>query len=98
MAVVWDVAACSLVELNDVSEVLAASIIRTMMETANTRLHGRTTQKTAMFVLTAVRTSNSAYSKLFSVINEQHDVFRLAQRCYIFLSPLTFHTFLAKSA
>jgi hypothetical protein len=48
-----------LIEVYDVSEVLATSIIRAitlMMET--TRLHGETTQKTAIFRLAAVRTSN----------------------------------------
>jgi hypothetical protein len=36
MAVFWVVAPCSLVEVTDVSEVLAASIIRVMMEAAST--------------------------------------------------------------
>jgi hypothetical protein len=56
--------------LTDVSEVLIASIIRAMiallMEAAIssetsvkfTRLHGVTTQKTDIFMLAAVRTSN----------------------------------------
>jgi hypothetical protein len=59
MAVFW-------VEAPNVSEVLAASIIRAMMEAASTsetlvnfyQIHGATTQKTAIFVLTAVRSSN----------------------------------------
>jgi hypothetical protein len=63
MAVFWVVAPCSLVEVTDVSEVLAASIIREMShcpdneaasisETLLTsiRLHGATTQKTAIFL------------------------------------------------
>jgi hypothetical protein len=68
MAVYWVVAPCSLVEVYHVSEVLAASIIRAlnilialMMEaarTSETLVHGATTQKTAIFVLTAVTTSN----------------------------------------
>jgi hypothetical protein len=38
-------------KFTDVSEVLAPSIIRAM----STRLHGATTQKTAIFMLAAVR-------------------------------------------
>jgi hypothetical protein len=40
---------------------LTASIIRAMLEaasTSETRLHGATIQKTATFILAAVRTSN----------------------------------------
>jgi hypothetical protein len=36
MTVFWDVALCSLVDVYDVSEVLAASIIRAMMKAAST--------------------------------------------------------------
>jgi hypothetical protein len=36
MTVFWDVAPCSLVEVTDDSEVLAASIIALMMEAART--------------------------------------------------------------
>jgi hypothetical protein len=53
MAVFWVVAPCSLVEVYQLSEVLAVSIIRAIA------LHGAATQKTAIFVLTAVRTSNT---------------------------------------
>jgi hypothetical protein len=50
MAVFWVVAPCSLVQVYRLSEVLVASIIRTM------RLLGAITQKTAIFILAAVRT------------------------------------------
>jgi hypothetical protein len=53
MTVFWDVAPCSLVKFADVSEVLAASIIRVMI-----RLHNATSQKTLIFILAAVRTLN----------------------------------------
>jgi hypothetical protein len=36
MTVFWDVAPCSLVETDDVSEVITASIIALMMEAVNT--------------------------------------------------------------
>jgi hypothetical protein len=45
MAVFWVVAPCSLVEVTNVSEVLAASIIR-----AIARLQRATTQKTAVLI------------------------------------------------
>jgi hypothetical protein len=64
MAVFWVAAPCSLVEFTDVSKVLATSIIRT-----STRLHGATTKKTAVFILTAVRTSNPTHPKLFDKFN-----------------------------
>jgi hypothetical protein len=57
---IWDVVPCGLVN-TDVSEVLAASVVRavmTMMETtplkcwsAFARLHGATSQKTVILVL-----------------------------------------------
>jgi hypothetical protein len=52
-AVFWVVALCSLVDVYDVSEVLAASIIRAMRHTS-TRLHGATTQKTAIFTTSSL--------------------------------------------
>jgi hypothetical protein len=70
MAVLWVVAPCRLVEIYDVSEVLASSIIRVitalMVEAASTfemwvsfsSLHGATSQNTAIFILTALRTCN----------------------------------------
>jgi hypothetical protein len=56
----------------NISEVLAASIIRAMeaawtSETLVNWLHDDTTQKTAIFVLTAVRTSNPTQWQCFSV-------------------------------
>jgi hypothetical protein len=48
-------------QFTDVSEVLAVSIIRAMMEAVSiseTRLHGITTQKTAIFILAAVISSD----------------------------------------
>jgi hypothetical protein len=51
MAVFWVVAPCRLVGVTDVSEVLVASIFRVM-----TRLHGASTQQTAIFTITVVRT------------------------------------------
>jgi hypothetical protein len=45
MAVFWDVALCSLVDIYQVPEELTASIITLMM------LHSATTQKTAIFIL-----------------------------------------------
>jgi hypothetical protein len=48
MAVFWVVAPCSLVEVYQLPPDY----------TVSTRLHGTTTQNTAIFVLTAVRTSN----------------------------------------
>jgi hypothetical protein len=52
-------------KFTDVSEELTASIIRAMMEAASTseawktiRLHGATSQKTVIFILAAVRTSD----------------------------------------
>jgi hypothetical protein len=47
VAVFWDVAPCSLVEIDRRLDVLTASIII---------LHGATSQKTAIFTLVAVRT------------------------------------------
>jgi hypothetical protein len=44
-------------KFTNVSEVLAVSIIRAMP-------HGATTQKTAIFILTAVRTSNPTDFKI----------------------------------
>jgi hypothetical protein len=63
MAVFRVVAPCNLVEVYSVSEVLAASIIRAIHR------HHSLTQKTAIFVLTAVRTSNPTKTNLsiFSV-------------------------------
>jgi hypothetical protein len=51
MTVFWDAALCSLVEMTDVSEVLTASIIRAI----STRLYDTTSQKTAIFLLTTVK-------------------------------------------
>jgi hypothetical protein len=53
MAVFWVVAPCSLVE------VYAHTLV------TSTRLHGATIQKTAIFILTAVRTSNIAFFSHF---------------------------------
>jgi spore maturation protein SpmA len=50
MAVFWVVAPCSLVEIYQKS----------------TRLHGATTQKTAIFLPTIVRTSNPTIGKIFN--------------------------------
>jgi hypothetical protein len=58
--VFWVVALCSLVEVTDVSVVLAASIIALLMETASssetTVNVGSTLQKTAIFIHAVVRT------------------------------------------
>jgi hypothetical protein len=43
-------------------------MIALMMEAARTRLHGFTTQKTAIFVLTAVRTSNPTVFRLLAEV------------------------------
>jgi hypothetical protein len=45
IAAFWDVAACSVVEVDDVSEVCTASIIRAMSKSISTRLHGATPQE-----------------------------------------------------
>jgi hypothetical protein len=58
MAVFWVVACLVWLKFATVSEVLAASIIRANRWHTSARLHGATTQKTAIFVLTTVRTSN----------------------------------------
>jgi hypothetical protein len=73
MAVFWVLAPCSLVEvcqrfrgpcclyhLGDDSSRQQGPLKRWQ---TSTRLHGATTQKTAIFVLTAVRTSNPNYKK-----------------------------------
>jgi hypothetical protein len=50
MTVFWDVWLCSLYILTDVSEVLTDAIIRPMsLQSVSTRLHGATSQKTAVF-------------------------------------------------
>jgi hypothetical protein len=66
MAVLWVLAPCSLVEFINVSEVLAASIIRATMEaarTSKTLVNFYQTKRCynpeeAIFVFTVVRTSN----------------------------------------
>jgi hypothetical protein len=61
IAVFWVVAPCILVEVYKRFRGSCCPIIRAMalmMEAASTRLHGATTQKAAIFVLTAVRISN----------------------------------------
>jgi hypothetical protein len=62
MTIFWVVAPCSPVEVTDVSEVLAASIIRAMSH----GLHGATTQKTVIFNLLVASlsvTSTQGYYK-----------------------------------
>jgi hypothetical protein len=64
MVVFWVVTLCSLIEVPDVPDVLAASIIALMIEAANssemsvnsTRQLGATTQKTDILILAVVRT------------------------------------------
>jgi hypothetical protein len=82
MTVFWVVEPCSLVEVYRRFRRPCAFIIRSMialmMEAArtsetlvtSTRLHGATTQKTAIFVLTAVRTSNPTNFINMSTQNE----------------------------
>jgi hypothetical protein len=69
MIVFWVVASCSLVGLPTFPEVLAASIIRAM---GYTRLHGATTQKTAIFILAAVRTSNPEFLLLLLLLGRAY--------------------------
>jgi hypothetical protein len=69
MAVLWVVAPCSLVEVYQRFRGPCCPHHQEDPEDpkrwqSSTRLHGATTQKTAIFVLTAVRTSNSFYSVL----------------------------------
>jgi hypothetical protein len=64
MTVFWDVRRVVGYKFTDVSEVLAASIITLMMGAASTsetsvsfyQITGRTSQKTVIFILAAVRT------------------------------------------
>jgi hypothetical protein len=55
MAVFWDASPYSLVYI-DVSKELNAPVITTM--SISTRLHGVTSQKTAIFILVTLRTSS----------------------------------------
>jgi hypothetical protein len=66
MAVFWVVAPCSLVDVYQRFIALMMEAARTSETLVTTKLHGATTQKTAIFVLTAVRISNPTLHNLFA--------------------------------